>query len=261
MPLNVDLLNSCASLARNPRSPEHAHDFDRLADQSKLKKLPSCGDVQRFGLSTNRPACCLPPEVALAEIDRVIASGVRFGCVLADSGYGSSGPFRQALSERGLHARLRQCCRCRCARLQRVHAPRRQHPPFLVRRNGTCDRRPRPGSARRARSRSAVDRSRHHARGPRQGLVPASELLESRAGVAIDRRHICTAYIQSHLQIRNLMYLVAHFCRSYGKTMQHRDFYPTRYAGLPAIRHGLVPACATEGISMKAPSEQRKLPA
>jgi hypothetical protein len=27
---------------------------------------------------------------------------VRFGCVLADSGYGSSGTFRQALSERGL---------------------------------------------------------------------------------------------------------------------------------------------------------------
>ena len=26
----------------------------------------------------------------------------RFGCVLADSGYGSSGSFRQALSERGL---------------------------------------------------------------------------------------------------------------------------------------------------------------
>ena len=38
----------------------------------------------------------------MAEIDRVIASGVRYGCVLADSGYGSSGPFRQALSERGL---------------------------------------------------------------------------------------------------------------------------------------------------------------
>jgi SRSO17 transposase len=42
------------------------------------------------------------PEIAIEEIDRVIASGVRFGCVLADSGYGSSGPFRQALSERGL---------------------------------------------------------------------------------------------------------------------------------------------------------------
>jgi SRSO17 transposase len=42
------------------------------------------------------------PEIAINEIDRVIASGVRFGCVLADAGYGSSGRFRQALSERGL---------------------------------------------------------------------------------------------------------------------------------------------------------------
>src|SRR3546814_9681755 len=33
---------------------------------------------------------------------RVIASGVHFGCVLADAGYGSSAPFRHALSERGL---------------------------------------------------------------------------------------------------------------------------------------------------------------
>lgn len=30
------------------------------------------------------------------------AAGVRFGCVLADAGYGLSAPFRQALSERGL---------------------------------------------------------------------------------------------------------------------------------------------------------------
>jgi SRSO17 transposase len=42
------------------------------------------------------------PEIAIREIDRVIACGVRFGGVLADSGYGSSGTFRQALSERGL---------------------------------------------------------------------------------------------------------------------------------------------------------------
>jgi SRSO17 transposase len=42
------------------------------------------------------------PEIAIEEIDRVITSGARFGCVLADAGYGSSGPFRQALSERGL---------------------------------------------------------------------------------------------------------------------------------------------------------------
>jgi SRSO17 transposase len=42
------------------------------------------------------------PEIAIQEIDRVVASGARFGCVLADAGYGSSGTFRQALSERGL---------------------------------------------------------------------------------------------------------------------------------------------------------------
>jgi len=40
-------------------------------------------------------------EITVAEIDRVRAGGVRFGCVLADAGYGSA-PFRQALSERGL---------------------------------------------------------------------------------------------------------------------------------------------------------------
>ncbi len=42
------------------------------------------------------------PEIALAEIDRVRAGGVRFGCVLADAGYGLSASFRQGLSARGL---------------------------------------------------------------------------------------------------------------------------------------------------------------
>jgi SRSO17 transposase len=42
------------------------------------------------------------PELALAELDRVIAAGVRFGCVLADAGYGSSAPFRQGLTARNL---------------------------------------------------------------------------------------------------------------------------------------------------------------
>lgn len=52
------------------------------------------------------PAACrsyrTKPEIALAEIDRVRSAGVRFGCVLADAGYGMSAPFRQGLSERGL---------------------------------------------------------------------------------------------------------------------------------------------------------------
>ena len=42
------------------------------------------------------------PEIAIEEVDRMRAAGVRFGCVLADAGYGLSAPFRQALSERGL---------------------------------------------------------------------------------------------------------------------------------------------------------------
>ncbi|KUR76716.1 transposase [Novosphingobium sp. Fuku2-ISO-50] len=41
-------------------------------------------------------------ELAIEEIDRIAAAGVRFGCVLADAGYGLSAPFRQALSARGL---------------------------------------------------------------------------------------------------------------------------------------------------------------
>src|SRR4030088_3525326 len=40
--------------------------------------------------------------MALAEIDRVIAAGARFGCVLADAGYGLSAPFRQELTARKL---------------------------------------------------------------------------------------------------------------------------------------------------------------
>ncbi len=38
-------------------------------------------------------------EIAVAEIDRAREGGVRFGCVLADAGYGSAS-FRLALSER-----------------------------------------------------------------------------------------------------------------------------------------------------------------
>ena len=38
------------------------------------------------------------PEIVIEEIDRIVAAGVRFGCVLADAGYELSAPFRQALS-------------------------------------------------------------------------------------------------------------------------------------------------------------------
>jgi SRSO17 transposase len=41
-------------------------------------------------------------EIALAEVDRLIAASLRFGLTLADAGYGASAAFRQGLSERGL---------------------------------------------------------------------------------------------------------------------------------------------------------------
>jgi SRSO17 transposase len=41
-------------------------------------------------------------EMALAELDRLSAAGVRFGLTLADAGYGASAAFRRGLSERGL---------------------------------------------------------------------------------------------------------------------------------------------------------------
>src|SRR3954454_5570469 len=42
------------------------------------------------------------PAIALAEIDRVRAAGLRFSCVLADAGFGSSPVFRHGLDARGL---------------------------------------------------------------------------------------------------------------------------------------------------------------
>jgi len=63
------------------------------------------GDAERMvraGVPDDRQAARTKPEIAIAEVDRVREAGLRFGCVLADAGYGSSAPFRQALSERGL---------------------------------------------------------------------------------------------------------------------------------------------------------------
>lgn len=63
------------------------------SDQARLKR--ACVPA---GYRTGRTK----PELALVEVDRAIAAGVRFGCVLADAGYGMSAPFRQALTARKL---------------------------------------------------------------------------------------------------------------------------------------------------------------
>jgi SRSO17 transposase len=63
------------------------------SDQARLKRA---GVPVEYGTARTKP------EIALAEIDRVIAAGVRFGCVLADAGYGSNAAFRQELTARKL---------------------------------------------------------------------------------------------------------------------------------------------------------------
>jgi SRSO17 transposase len=58
--------------------------------------------MRRAGVPEFFQAPRTKPGIALSELDRIIAAGVRFGMVLADAGYGISAAFRQALSAREL---------------------------------------------------------------------------------------------------------------------------------------------------------------
>jgi SRSO17 transposase len=58
--------------------------------------------LERAGVPADYRTARTKPEIALVEIDRAIAAGVRFGCILADAGYGLSAPFRQGLTARKL---------------------------------------------------------------------------------------------------------------------------------------------------------------
>src|SRR3954466_5576840 len=61
------------------------------------------GRCTRAGVpEEHRRALLAKTDLALAEIERVLAAGTRFGAVLADAGYGVSAAFRQGLSARGL---------------------------------------------------------------------------------------------------------------------------------------------------------------
>ena len=58
--------------------------------------------LKRAGVPVEYQMARTKPEIAIAEIHRVTAAGVRFGCVLADAGHGISAPFRQGLTARNL---------------------------------------------------------------------------------------------------------------------------------------------------------------
>jgi SRSO17 transposase len=55
---------------------------------------------RQAGVPDNRMAARTKPVMALEELDRVCTLGVRFGCVVADAGYGDSAAFRRGLSDR-----------------------------------------------------------------------------------------------------------------------------------------------------------------
>jgi SRSO17 transposase len=63
-----------------------------------------CGDAGRRALTGVPEAVAYRPKwkIALDEVDRVLASGARFGCVLADAEYGKAAEFRAGLTERRL---------------------------------------------------------------------------------------------------------------------------------------------------------------
>jgi SRSO17 transposase len=60
------------------------------------------GRCARGGVPEEHRRALAKTEIALGEIDRVVAAGVRFGRVVTDAGYGISAAFRAGLSERGL---------------------------------------------------------------------------------------------------------------------------------------------------------------
>ena len=60
------------------------------------ERLQHAGVPETFWVERSKP------EIALAELQRIMQAGVSFGAVVADAGYGISAPFRQALSALGL---------------------------------------------------------------------------------------------------------------------------------------------------------------
>src|SRR5919206_170479 len=58
--------------------------------------------LQRAGVPETLRAHRSKPEIALAELDRILAAGVSFGAGVGGAGSGARAGFRQALSARGL---------------------------------------------------------------------------------------------------------------------------------------------------------------
>ena len=58
--------------------------------------------LERAGVPAEHRVAQTKPEMALVEVDRIVAAGVRFGCVLADAGYGLARRFDKGSRHAGL---------------------------------------------------------------------------------------------------------------------------------------------------------------
>jgi SRSO17 transposase len=91
-----------AGFSHTSARPRHPAQSERIVAAFKTYG-PVC---KRFFESAGVPipyrSARAKSKIALAELDRLIAAGVRLTAVLADAGYGMSAEFRQALGARGL---------------------------------------------------------------------------------------------------------------------------------------------------------------
>jgi SRSO17 transposase len=126
--------------------------------------------------------------IALAELDRLIATEVRFGVVLADAGYGASAAFRRELSERGLAWAVG------IPRNQKVYAADVQLvPPTGRKRRPVPDQEPREAEAVLADLPWRRVTWRHGTKGPLAARFAATRVRVGDGKTWANNRHLCRA--------------------------------------------------------------------
>ena len=124
-------------------------------------------------------------EIALAELDRLRAAGVRFGLVLRDGGYGASAGFRHGLDERGLRWAVGM------PRNQKIHAPNVQLiPPTGRKRRPRPDQDPRPAEAVLAERTWRRVTWRHGTKGPLAARFAAVRVRVGDGATFANNRHL-----------------------------------------------------------------------
>src|ERR1700761_7440431 len=124
-------------------------------------------------------------EIALAELDRLRAAGVRFGLVLTDAGYGASAGFRHGLDERGLRWAVGM------PRNQKSYAPNVQLiPPTGRKRRPRPDQDPRPAEAVLAERTWRRVTWRHGTKGPLAARFAAVRVRGGDGATFANHRHL-----------------------------------------------------------------------